>query len=187
MVWQESRFNSVAVSPVGAVGLMQLMPPSAANMARDDSLAQNPIRLFDTSKNLQLGQAYIAWLEQNAASFDILRTLAAYNAGPATLNRTEAQVGPGADSLTLIECLPYGETRAYVKKVMSAYWCYRRQFGASTRTLDAMASDLPLIDARLDPPLQGAGAKPSSPAIQNAQPATAPPREPLEVLLHRSS
>lgn len=186
VVWQESRFNSLAVSPVGAVGLMQLMPPSAANMAGDDSIATNPITLFDMGKNLQLGQAYLSWLEQNAAGHDVLRTLAAYNAGPSALNRAQAQVGPDADSLTLIESLPYGETRAYVKKVMAAYWCYRRQFGASTPTLDAVASDLPLIDARLDPPLQDAP-KPSSASLQNAQAATAPAREALEVLLHRSS
>lgn len=175
IVWQESRFNSLAVSPVGAVGLMQLMPPSAANVAGDDTLKSDPITLFDTGKNLALGQAYITWLAENAGGHDILRTIAAYNGGPTTLARTETLVGPDADSLTLIESLPYAETRAYVRKVMAAYWSYRRQFGAATRTLDAAAADQPLIDIRLD------GSTPQ----QNPQTPAAPARQPLEVLLAR--
>jgi soluble lytic murein transglycosylase-like protein len=177
IVWQESRFNSLAVSPVGAVGLMQLMPPSAANMAGDDTLKSDPITLFDTGKNLALGQAYITWLSENSAGHDILRTIAAYNGGPATLVRTETLLGPDADSFLVIESLPYAETRAYVRKVMAAYWTYRRQFGGATRTLDAAASDLPMIDIRLD------GSSPT----QNAQPLAAPARQPLEVLLARPS
>jgi soluble lytic murein transglycosylase-like protein len=177
IVWQESRFNSLAVSPVGAVGLMQLMPPSAANMAGDDTLKSDPITLFDTGKNLALGQAYITWLSENSAEHDILRTIAAYNGGPATLVRTETLLGPDADSFLVIESLPYAETRAYVRKVMAAYWTYRRQFGGATRTLDAAASDLPMIDIRLD------GSSPT----QNTQPLAAPSRQPLEVLLARPS
>ena len=175
VAYQESRFNSVAVSPVGAVGLMQLMPPSAANMAGDTSLTQDPLPLFDVGKNLQLGQAYLNWLLERQQGYDILRAVAAYNGGPATLSRTEAMVGGEADSLTIIESVPFAETRNYVQKVMAAYWSYRRQFGLKSRTLDAVASDAPLIDARLDA---------SSPA-QNAQPAAAPARQTLEILLHR--
>ena len=175
IVWQESRFNNLAVSPVGAVGLMQLMPPSAANMAGDDSLKSDPITLFDTGKNLALGQAYVTWLSTNAAGHDILRTIAAYNGGPSTLVRTETLVGPDADSLLVIESLPYAETRAYVRKVMAAYWTYRRQFGAATRTLDAAAADQPVIDIRLD------GSTPT----ENPQAPAAPARQPLEVLLAR--
>lgn len=178
VVWQESRFNSLAVSPVGAVGLMQLMPPSAANMAGDVTLTSNPITLFDSGKNLALGQAYLNWLEANAADYDILRTVAAYNGGPATLTRTEALLGPGADSLMVVESMPAAETRAYVKKVMAAYWTYRRQFGAPTRTLDAAASDMPIIDARLDAV--------STEPVQDPQPAAATAREALEILLHHN-
>jgi soluble lytic murein transglycosylase-like protein len=175
VAYQESRFNSIAVSPVGAVGLMQLMPPSAANMAGDTSLTQDPLPLFDVGKNLQLGQAYLNWLLARQQSYDILRAVAAYNGGPATLSRTEAMVGGDADSLTIIESVPFAETRAYVQKVMAAYWSYRRQFGLKSRTLDAVASDVPLIDARLDA---------SAPA-QDAQGAAAPARQALEILLHR--
>jgi soluble lytic murein transglycosylase-like protein len=179
VVWQESRFNSLAVSPVGAIGLMQLMPPSAASVGGDATLTIDPVPLFDTGKNLQLGQAYLNWLMERAVGYDILRAVAAYNGGPSTINRALDQVGPDADSLTLIESVPFAETRDYVRKVMAAYWSYRRQFGLPTRTLDALASDSPFIDARLDFGSNG---------TQDPQPSTSQPaRQALEILLHRSS
>lgn len=182
IVWQESRFNSLAVSPVGAVGLMQLMPPSAASMAGDPTLASDPIHLFDTGQNLQLGQAYIRWLENNAGHYDLLRTIAAYNGGPTTLARTEAALPPGADSLMVLESVPFSETRTYVRKVVAAYWSYRRQFGASTRTLDAVAQDLPTVDTRLDEPAPAASSAP----VQNAQTSAATAGQALEILLHHA-
>jgi soluble lytic murein transglycosylase-like protein len=185
VVWQESRFNSLAVSPVGAVGMMQLMPSSAASVADDPTLKSDPITLFDIGKNLALGQAYITWIEQNAGGYDLLRTIAAYNGGPTTLAKTEALVGPDADSLLVIESVPFAETRAYVKKVAAAYWTYRRQFGAATRTLDAAASDVARVDVRLDTP---AAASPPVPGpVQNTQTASATARDALEILLQRAN
>jgi soluble lytic murein transglycosylase-like protein len=181
VAWQESRFNSLAVSPVGAVGVMQLMPTSAAYVSGDASLSSDPITLFDTGRNLAVGQAYLSYLETGAADHDILRTVAAYNAGPAPLKRTLAALGDDVDSLMVIETMPAAETRAYVKKVMAAYWTYRRQFGAPTRTLDAVAADMPTIDARLDGPIPAA-----SPPVENAQAASASARQALEILLHKA-
>jgi soluble lytic murein transglycosylase-like protein len=182
IVWQESRFNSLAVSPVGAVGLMQLMPPSAASMAGDPTLAADPIHLFDTGQNLQLGQAYIRWLEDNAGHNDLLRTIAAYNGGPTTLARTEAALPPGADSLMVIESFPFSESRAYVRKVVAAYWSYRRQFGLPSHTLDAVAQDLPTVDVRLDEASPVAGSAP----VQNAQTSATTAGQALEILLHHA-
>ncbi|HZZ89410.1 MAG TPA: lytic transglycosylase domain-containing protein [Caulobacteraceae bacterium] len=185
IAWQESRFNGSAVSRVGAAGLMQLMPTSAASVAADiadPTQPAQPIHLFDTGQNLQLGQAYVRWLENNCGHYDLLRTIAAYNGGPTTLARTENMLGPGADSLLVIESVPFFETRAYVKKVMAAYWSYRRQFGSPTRTLDAVASDLQRIDVRLDD--QGAAQPLPSTPIQDTQ-ASSPASQALEILLHR--
>ncbi|MFI4933758.1 MAG: lytic transglycosylase domain-containing protein [Caulobacterales bacterium] len=176
VVWQESRFNSLAVSPVGAIGLMQLMPPSAASMAGDTSLTHDPIPLFDTGKNLQLGQTYLNWLMEKSVGYDILRAVAAYNGGPSTVNKTVTLLGPDTDSLMVIESVPYSETRGYVQKVMAAYWSYRRQFGAQSRTLDAVASDRPFIDARLD----------TSAPSQDPKANAAPARQALEILLHHA-
>ena len=166
IVWQESRFNSLAVSPVGAVGLMQLMPTVGRQRRRrsDPAVRADPPS-STPARTCELGQAYIRWLENNAGHYDLLRTIAAYNGGPTTLARTEALLGPDADSLLVIESVPFAETRAYVKKVVAAYWTYRRQFGAPTRTLDAVASGHARIDVRLDSP-----APASAPAsVQNAQ------------------
>ena len=182
IVWQESRFNSLAVSPVGAVGLMQLMPPSAASMAGDPTLLSEPIHLFDVGQNLQLGQAYIRWLEDNAGHYDLLRTIAAYNGGPSTLARTESSLPPGADSLMVIESFPFSESRAYVRKVVAAYWSYRRQFGLPCHTLDAVAQDLPTVDTRLDEPAPSAGSAP----VQNAQSSATTAGQALEILLHHA-
>ena len=111
MVRQESRFNPYAVSPAGAVGLMQLMPAAAAHAAGDDNLKTNVIPLFDEPTNLRLGQDYFRWL-LDTGDGDMLKAIAAYNGGPGTLQKTAARVGPEADTLMLIESLPARETRA---------------------------------------------------------------------------
>jgi soluble lytic murein transglycosylase-like protein len=151
MVRQESRFNPYAVSPAGAVGLMQLMPAAAAEASGDINLMTNVIPLFDEPTNLRLGQDYFRWLlEAGVGDHDMLKAIAAYNGGPGTLQKTVARVGPQADTLMLIESLPSRETRAYVEQVMVAYWNYRKKFGGETRTLDALAGGARVIDYRLD-------------------------------------
>lgn len=151
MVRQESRFNPYAVSPAGAVGLMQLMPAAAAFASGDDNMKFNVIPLFDEPTNLRLGQDYFAWLlSEGVGDYDVLKALAAYNGGPGTLQKTANRVGPDADTLTLIESLPSRETRQYVEKVMASYWTYQKKFGGETRTLDALAMGALVIDYRLD-------------------------------------
>ncbi|MDP3491457.1 MAG: lytic transglycosylase domain-containing protein [Phenylobacterium sp.] len=150
IVNQESRFNPAAVSPAGAVGLMQLMPEAAARAAGDDKLRQDMSPLFDPAFNLRVGQDYLTWLMERGVGYDLLQVVAAYNGGPGTLQKTVAMVGEQADSLLVIECLPSVETRNYVEKVVAAYWAYRDHFGETSRTLDAAARDARTIDARLD-------------------------------------
>jgi soluble lytic murein transglycosylase-like protein len=151
IVRQESGFNPAAISPVGAIGLMQLMPGSAALALGDNRLKSNPKPLFDPAFNLRAGQTYLAWLMDRGVGTDLLRTVAAYNAGPGAVLKTVSMVGDD-DPLLLIEALPALETRNYVEKVMTAYWTYKRMFGEDTRTLDALAGGARRIDARLDLP-----------------------------------
>lgn len=150
IVRQESRFNPEAVSPVEAVGLMQLMPATAAITARDDKLKSEPKALRDPSLNLRLGQDYLTWLLQRGVGDDILSAVAAYNAGPGNLLKTQQQLGGGLDALMMIESLPKQETSAYVEKVMAGYWLYRRQLGAATASLDALASGASRIPLNLE-------------------------------------
>ncbi len=149
VVRQESRFNPQAVSPVGAVGLMQLMPEAAARAAGDDKLRSDTSPLFDPAFNLRVGQDYLTWLMERGVGQNLLRAVAAYNGGPGLVQKTAQALGDPADDLLLIECLPAQETRNYVEKVVAGYWTYRRMWGQDAPTLDAAASGA-LADPRLD-------------------------------------
>ncbi|MFC3080334.1 lytic transglycosylase domain-containing protein [Phenylobacterium terrae] len=150
IAYQESRFNPMAVSPAGAVGMMQLMPEAAARAAGDDKLKADMSPLFDPAFNLRVGQDYFTWLLERGVGYDLLRAVAAYNGGPGTLQKTAQMLGEDADSLMIIECLPSLETRNYVEKVLAAYWTYKRKFGEHPNTLDALAQGAKFVDARLD-------------------------------------
>ena len=155
LVRQESRFDPLAVSNAGAVGLMQVRPMAAADVVGDDKLRTDNTPLFDPAFNLRAGQDYFTWLmDRGLKTPDVLRAVAAYNGGPATLNKTAAQLGADCDTLLLIESLPFQETRNYVEKVMASYWTYRRLMGAENKTLDAVASGARVIDFRLDPQVE---------------------------------
>jgi soluble lytic murein transglycosylase-like protein len=150
IVRQESAFNPDAVSPRGAVGLMQLMPESAARAAGDDKLKSDTSPLFDPAFNLRVGQDYLTWLMERGVGYDLLKVVASYNGGPGLVAKAAQNLGAETDDLLLIESIPAFETRAYVQKVVAGYWTYRQLFGQETRTLDALAAGAREIDARLD-------------------------------------
>lgn len=149
IVRQESRFNPQAVSGAGAIGLMQIMPRTAARAAGDDKLLADTSPLYDPATNLRIGQDYFDLLLRKATNNDMLRAVAAYNGGYGSVMRAEAGVGAD-DGLMVMETLPYAQTRDYVEKVMANYWIYRRLFGKPTRSLDAVASGARVVDVRLD-------------------------------------
>ncbi|MFL5296719.1 MAG: transglycosylase SLT domain-containing protein [Phenylobacterium sp.] len=150
IVRQESRFNPQAVSRVGATGLMQIMPDAAVAAAGDDHLRSDRTPLLDPAFNLRVGQDYFTWLLEKGVGHDLVRAVAAYNAGPAPVARTAQMLGAEADALTLMECLPAAETRAYVQRVLAGYWTYRTMWGQASPSLDALASGDRAIDERLD-------------------------------------
>ena len=151
IVRQESAFNPAAISHAGAVGLMQVLPTSAA-LAMGDAKAKISRRtLADPAFNLRAGQDYLAWLRDRGVGGDLLRVVAAYNAGPGAVLKTTAMVGE-QDPFLMIEALPALETRNYVEKVVAAYWTYKRMFGEEPRTLDVLASGARRADLSLDLP-----------------------------------
>ena len=127
---QESGFRANAVSPAGAVGLMQVRPGSASDIARARGEAFDPRQLTDPAANIEFGQTYLEYLRDLSATNGLLpKVIAAYNAGPlpvADWNQREFDRG---DPLLYIESIPYWETRGYVPTVLRNYWIYEQAGG----------------------------------------------------------
>ena len=132
----ESRFRPDAVSNVGARGLMQLMPGTAQEM---DGIHASEKRLEDPAYNLDLGQRYLSGL-LGQLNGNLIELAAAYNAGPGALTRWVGSRGSMMqDPLLFIESMPAGQTRDYVKRVLTYYWMYARRTGEQAPTLDETA------------------------------------------------
>lgn len=138
---QESGLNPKAVSPSGAVGLMQLMPSTAQYVARRESIPlSGPSDLMNPVTNLRLGQAYISYLmEQSSIGGNLVFVTAAYNAGPGNFERWQRRLSTIKDPLLYIESLPSRETRYYVKQVLTNYWITSLKQEKNPETLDALA------------------------------------------------
>jgi len=128
---QESSFDPDATSPTGARGLMQLMPATAASVARSLGASGPLPPLTDPQFNMRLGTAYLAGLlAQFQGALPV--ALASYNAGP---SRAQAWLA-GRDPATLnivdwIEMIPFDETRNYVQRCVEGVTLYEaRQGGA---------------------------------------------------------
>ncbi|MBX7248256.1 MAG: lytic transglycosylase domain-containing protein [Caulobacteraceae bacterium] len=177
---RESRFNPQARSPVGAYGLMQVMPSTAAWLTGDASLRTSPQKLWDPATNMRVGQAYIAYLgQQTYIHNDIFRIVAAYNGGPQPVMVTEQRLPKDADVLLFMESIPVPQTRVYIEEVMAAYWIYRQLLGEEPRSLAAVANGARTIPMNMDyrPPA------PATPLVlpQGAPPAPpAPPQDPAD-------
>jgi soluble lytic murein transglycosylase-like protein len=114
MIEAESQFDPQAVSPVGATGLMQLMPETGLELGVAD--------LTDPRGNLEAGSRYISRLLEQFDG-DLPLALAAYNAGPASVERYG-------------DVPPFAETTQYVERVLRRYLGHRR---AVWQTGEAMA------------------------------------------------
>ena len=127
---QESEFNVSAKSGAGALGLLQLLPGTAKEMARKAGLSYEKGRLTtDAGYNATLGAAF---LSEQLDRFDgsYILTFAGYNAGPRrALDWMERYGDPrGKDIETVvdwIERIPFTETRGYVQRVMENYQVYK--------------------------------------------------------------
>jgi soluble lytic murein transglycosylase-like protein len=137
---QESGFRADAISPAGAMGLMQVRPGTAGDVAGG---AVGAAQLYTPSTNMEYGQRYLEQLRDMSATGGLLpKVMAAYNAGPVPVERWNSQVRDGGDPLLFIESLPYYETRAYVNIVMRNYWMYQIQAKGAADCLTGMAQGL---------------------------------------------
>ena len=140
---QESRFIPSAKSNVGASGLMQLMPATAKWVAKKIGLRDyNHGRVNDTEINVLLGTSYMRLVMENLDNHPVL-TSAAYNAGPSRAKRWRAD--RPLEGAIYAETIPFGETRDYVKKVMSNAVYYSMQFNGRP---DSLKARLGVVGAR---------------------------------------
>ena len=141
----ESGFDANAVSPVGARGLMQLMPVTASYVRREEGVGGS---LSDPSDNLAMGQAYIRYLgEQAGINNNLLAILASYNAGPGAAAAWYGSLNDNSDPLLFIETIPNDETRRFVRQVLADSWLYAEEIGLRPNSLDALAEgNFPQLD-----------------------------------------
>ena len=130
IIREESQYDVKAVSRVGAIGLMQVMPTTANTVAQRVGLpAVGREDLFDQETNIRIGVRYVEQLLEQFAG-NLVYTIASYNAGPLAVGNWIAQYrGQGQDEF--VELIPYQETRQYVKRVLRTYREYVRLGGLS--------------------------------------------------------
>ncbi len=130
---QESAFMHDARSPVGATGLMQLMPSTAKSVSRRQRIKYSKKRLIDPEYNIKLGSLYLKQLLKRYKGNRVLAT-AAYNAGPGSVNRWLKKFSGPLD--IWIERIPFDETREYVQRVLAYSTIYSYRLGQLQPILD---------------------------------------------------
>jgi len=117
VILQESRFNSRALSPKGATGLMQLMPGTAAGIA--NSLGVKSYNLYDPETSINFGTFYLKE-KLDKYNGDLDATLSSYNAGSGNTDRWI--------KLNILSNIPFRETNNYVKKVKNYRTVYASMY-----------------------------------------------------------
>jgi soluble lytic murein transglycosylase len=141
LIRQESAFIADIRSSAGAIGLMQLMPATAKEMAGKLGLKVPRWRLIDHRINIQLGTKYLQYVLDRFEDNTVL-AMAAYNAGPHRVSNWLGSQALPAD--VWVESIPFDETRKYVKNVLfnTTMTEWRLQKGRTTR----LSSRMPIID-----------------------------------------
>lgn len=127
---RESAFNNDAVSRSGAIGLMQLMPATAARFKTSKKENEK-----DSSTNIKLATTYLKDLVKRYNG-NLAYAAAAYNAGEEALDRWIKWYGDRLSGTEFIENIPYSETRAYVKSVLGNYFMYNAVYLKKHVTFD---------------------------------------------------
>src|SRR5262245_14100858 len=129
VIRQESQFDPDAVSPVGARGLMQLMPATARRIRQEGGRSLPPSdALQDVGTNVDIGVELLAQLLARYAGSQA-KALAAYNGGEDAVVKWERRYA-GRDPDEFVELISYRETRDYVKAVLRNYRLYRLLYAA---------------------------------------------------------
>jgi len=148
----ESRFDPGATSWAGARGLIQLMPATAKDLARQAGLTDfDPDSLYQPARNLDLGTRYLGNLVRRFGGDDAAVPLAipSYNAGAGAVDRW-LDKRRAWDFDLFIEAIPFDETRAYTQSVLERWMTYRWVHGSREAPVEQRVPYLPLtIPGRL--------------------------------------
>ena len=127
---EESTYQPSAESPAGALGLMQIIPPTADRIAQSLGVASfKRENLFDPDTNIRFGAYYLKDLLARFEGSSPL-AIAAYNAGPEAVTEWRTRDGVLAHD-AFVESVPYGETRRYLRRVLRSYRMYHVLYGES--------------------------------------------------------
>jgi soluble lytic murein transglycosylase len=132
LIAQESTFEPAIRSSANAIGLMQILPSTGRQYARELHYRRFSTRMLtDAAVNIRLGMAYFSDLVERLGG--VHYALASYNAGASRVVQWIAErKGLGFDQDAFIEDIPYPETQNYVKKILGTAADYRRLYGDET-------------------------------------------------------
>ncbi|HTD02915.1 lytic transglycosylase domain-containing protein, partial [Undibacterium sp.] len=137
LIRQESRFVMSARSHVGASGLMQIMPSTARYVAKKMGLGDFvPDQVNDVETNIALGTNYLNMVLTDLGGSQAMAS-AAYNAGPGRPRAWRASLTRPVEGAIFAETIPFGETRGYVKNVLSNATYYAALFEKKPQSLKA--------------------------------------------------
>ena len=149
MILEESRFGAEVVSWAGAIGLMQIMPQTGHELARQLKMRRfEKNMLSNPSVNIEMGTKYMKFLMNRFKDNHALVT-GAYNGGPGRMSRWVKERGL-ADLDEFIEDVAINETRRHIKKVLDSYYVYKKLYPSETdlrespvpKTSDAVGDEM---------------------------------------------
>ena len=146
---QESGFNPRAKSSSKAMGVLQIIPSTAAFIMKDREYRLRRSKnylLYRPSDNILIGSKYMKFLlDLPIVNNDLMWMLASYNAGPGNFKKwTKDKKYKDSDSLLMLESLPASETRNYIKLVLTNLWIYKVRFKEKNSILSVLASGKPI-------------------------------------------
>jgi len=170
IIRRESAFMSDARSSVGAMGLMQLMPNTARQVARQFKIRyRGRNSLLSSNTNISLGTGYLEKMLAKLNSQQVLAT-AAYNAGPHRVEKWLPELH-NMDAMRWIETIPYTETREYVSNVLAYMAIYEHRMN---RQVTRLSQRMPPVLAKNPLPIIATDSiiTSATPAVVDPSPAT---------------
>lgn len=136
VIRQESAFTPDAKSHAGAIGLMQLMPRTARQVANRLRMTMRNTKraLLNITTNIRLGVSYLKRISDRHNGNPVLAT-AAYNAGSSRVKSWLPEAGTKMPADLWVEMIPYNETRDYLKRVLTYTVIYEKRLGLPASTL----------------------------------------------------